>query len=137
MQIIKVNIVVLLVLAMPVLAFSSSRPASSGLFTIESSGTQNVRVVETSAVQRDDELIIAGKVKLVNRHAKGWIAQGHIDVTLIDSNGETLHETTADYSPRVIPRKTNACKSSFRLKVPAVAPVGSVLHLSFHSKSHS
>ncbi len=119
------------------MAFSAARPAQGGLFTIETSGSSTVRVMQTSAVQRGDELIVAGNVKLVNRHTSKWRSQGHIDVVLIDSKGETLYETTANYAPRKIPRKTKSSKSSFRVQIPAEAPIGSVLHLSFHSKSHS
>lgn len=133
----KMNAVVLLVLALPTLAFSASRSASDGLFTIETTGAPTVKVVGTSAVQKGDKLIVAGKVQSTSNLPRKWIAEGHIDVNLNDSNGETLYETTVGYSPKVFSRKTKSKKSSFTLTMPVVAPAGSVLNLSFHSKAHS
>ena len=138
MKMSKKTVMALLFLALP--ACASTHPAliAKDSISIETtSPSSNVRIVETSAVQRASGILVSGKVKRVSTNDKRYIPLGHIDVVLVDRKGVVMYESTTEYSPRIIPKKSIPRESDFSLNVPLVAPQGSSLCLTFHPDSHS
>lgn len=83
---------------------------------------------ETKALQDGAELVVYGKVKKLRGFC---LSPGHVDLTITDSGGKTLHKSSLPYIDRGSRRK-GWYGAGFRVRLPITVPEGSTINLAFH-----
>lgn len=109
----------------------SSPPPPPGAVAVRIIQASAANIVQSSARQEGEVLVVAGKV------ARQWIGnrgvvKGHVDIDVLDASGKTLRSLTTRCSPPVIPNLSNV-QSSFMARIPLLAPDGGVVKVRFHA----
>ena len=89
----------------------------------------NAKITRVNTTPKDDKLIITGKISRVHRYFP--VQSGHIDVVVLDSNGSVIIETTGNYTPKRVNRKTTRA-SQFVVELPSVPENESVIKVAYH-----
>ncbi|MBV5329527.1 MAG: hypothetical protein JZU65_18190 [Chlorobium sp.] len=111
----------------------SSPPAPDSLAT-KILSTSEVQIVQTSARQDGENIVVDGQVRRTVTGGRG-IIKGHIDIGIIDTEGNTIGRVVTNVSPEIIPNR-GVMTSSFTTRIPLVAPQGSVVRVRFHNGPH-
>ena len=106
-------------------------PQSSSPLAVRVLPTAEARIVQTSARQDGEELVVAGRIQRKKVHGR-VIPKGHIDITILDKEGRTMHQTSTRYAPEILPRM-DGVKSSFTVRIPMVAPLGGLVRVKYDS----
>lgn len=119
------------------LACGCSQSRTAGLadhtITYDYSGSQDVFVTRLRSYQDGDSLVVYGKVKR-GPDLCCDDARGHVDIAVLDSDGAVLETVSTFYRPRNIP-KTRTRSSSFKARLPIVAPEGATIHAAYHKSA--
>ncbi len=106
-----------------------------GTLTLEHASSEGYYISKVHVNQVDDGIEISGKVK---RRSYAGIGGGHIDITIINPEGEVLKELSTHYSPRVIPmRRVHTRESGFEVNLSMIPPKGSKIRVALHRPSKS
>jgi len=100
-------------------------------FQIERMPSESVLVSEVHAVRDGNGMWIYGRVKRAADNCCDT-AKGHVDITVVGPEGETVDVVSVRYSPRNIP-KNRSRSSRFRTRLPYVVPSDFPLRISYHS----
>lgn len=119
---------------MPACTARTITPPAPGALAVKILPAVDVRIVQTSARQERGYVIVDGQIKRKKVHARKF-PRGHIDITILDEAGKTIHETFTKYSPDILPR-IDGVKSSFSAKIAVTVPTESLVVVKFHSGPH-
>ena len=109
-------------------------PPPPGTLALKIKSALKVNIVQTSARQEGADVIVEGQVKRKRIAVRDFIT-GHIDIEILDEEGNTIRQVITDCSPKIIP-KFNGMKSSFSTRIPMMAPQGSLVSVKFHNGPH-
>jgi len=129
--------VVLLMISLCFMPACTTKTISSpkpGMLAVKILPALDVQIVQASARQEGDYLMVNGQIKRKKVHARKF-PRGHIDIALLDADGKTIYKTFTKYSPEILPR-LHGVKSYFSAKIAAVPPPGSLVVVKFHSGPH-
>jgi len=101
----------------------------SGNVTILRVPSKQVYLSGVSVVEKNDHVEVSGWVR--KRH--GWIAgDGHVDVAILNPEGETVRKISTGYYPSAIPKRRGR-RSHFKVALP-LGPFekGSAVLVGFH-----
>lgn len=90
-----------------------------------------VHIVQASARQEGDVLVVDGKIQRIWIGNRG-IVKGHVDIDVLDAIGKPIRSITTSCSPSIIPNLSNV-RSSFIARIPLTAPEGGVAKIRFHN----
>lgn len=114
---------------------SSSRPTPvPGALAVIVLPAADVDIIQTSARQDGENIYVDGQIQRKKIHRR-VIAIGHVDISIIDEKGKTLHQIPTRFSPEIIPKK-HGMKSSFAARIPVTPPAGSFISVKFHRDPH-
>lgn len=122
------------IFSLPAFAVSTVPPLAASKLTVKIIPDADVDIVQTTARQDGDNLVIDGFMQRKKVHGR-VIRKGHIDITIRDEQGKTIHATLARVSPEILPRIDGA-KSSFMAQIPVQAPAAGQVRVEFHSGPH-
>jgi hypothetical protein len=127
---------VLLATALPSAAHAATTltPPGGGLLAVKAMAAKDVRIVQTSARQAGEHIIVGGHLQRKKVHGR-VIPKGHVDIAIIDQEGQTIHQTAAQVSPTIIPR-SHGVKASFMAEIPVLLPLGGHVRVKFHNGPH-
>jgi hypothetical protein len=139
MKFVKIISTITLLLAsaliLPACAVSKPEPPPPpDALTLKIMSTFKVDIVQTSARQEGENVIVEGQVKRKRTSARDFVT-GHIDIEILNEEGKALRQVVTDCSPKIIP-KSSGMKSSFSTRIPMIAPQGSLVSVKFHNGSH-
>jgi hypothetical protein len=118
-----------------ILPACAGKPAPPpGMLALKILPSSKVRIIQTSARQEGEHVIVEGQVKRKKRGG-GSIITGHIDIEILNEEGKIMRQVVADCSPKIIP-KFSGMKSSFSYRIPMTAPQGSLVSMKFHNGPH-
>ncbi|MBA3014078.1 MAG: hypothetical protein KKD63_06475 [Proteobacteria bacterium] len=116
-------------------SFQSLPPSSPGSLKVKITPAMDVKITQTSARQDESNVIISGYIQRNQVHGR-LIPKGHIDISIIDDQGDTIHQTSTKYSPEILPR-IHGMKSVFHAQIPKSTPQGSLVVVKFHRGPHN
>lgn len=128
-----IALLVAAILSLPACAAKTMRPLAPGELAVEILPDADIRIVQTTARQDGEAIVVDGQIK--RKLHRRLIGKGHIDIAITDVDGKTIHETFTSYGPEVLPR-AEGLRSSFMVRIPVVAPLGSRVSVRFHSGPH-
>lgn len=129
-----VTLVVVNIFFLPACATTTVPPPAPGTLAVKILPAVDVRIVQTSARQEGEYLVVDGQIKRKKVHARKF-PRGHIDIAILDEDGSTIDKTFTKISPEILPR-IDGMKSTFLARIPLVPPQGSVVRVNFHSGPH-
>lgn len=106
-----------------------------GALTVDIRPASEVHIVQASARQVGEEVIVDGKIQRKKIGGRG-IVKGHVDIDVLDEKGNTLRQVITSCSPQIIP-KLSGVRSSFSAQIPMMAPPESVVRVKFHNGPHA
>jgi len=109
-------------------------PSALGSLTIKILPATDVRMVQVSARQDGENVIVDGQIKRKKIGGRG-VEKGHVDIEIRDEEGRTIQQVVTDISPRIVP-KLSGLRSSFSTKIPIIVPEGSLVSVRFHNGPH-
>lgn len=119
---------------LPACAATTMQRLAPGELTVKILADTQVEIVQTTARQEGKSLIVDGQLHRKKVHGR-LIPKGHVDITIVDEQGKTIHKTFTRVSPEILPRMDGA-RSSFMAEIPVQAPPGSLVRVKFHSGPH-
>lgn len=122
-------------MAMTACAATSKQPLDVGEIAVDILSDSDVTITKAVARQSEDRILIDGKVRRKVAGGRGVI-KGHIDVTLLNSEGQILNQAVAQCEPRIIPSR-GTLTSSFSSQISLPAPKSSLVRLRFHNGPHN
>lgn len=122
------------ILFLPACATRTIPHPAKGTLAMKILPAVDVRIVQASARQDGEYLVVDGQVKRKKVHARKF-PRGHIDIAILDEDGSTIDKTFTRISPEILPR-IDGMKSTFLARIPLVPPQGSVVRVNFHSGPH-
>ncbi len=138
MKLLKLISTVTLIIAsafiLPACTVKPTHPSAPGSLTMKISPATDVHIVKASARQDGENVVVDGQIKRKKIGGRG-IVKGHVDIYIIDKEGETIRKVITDISPRIVP-KFSGMKSTFLIKIPFIAPQGSIVTVMFHNGYH-
>ena len=105
-----------------------------GALTVDIRPASEVHIVQASARQVGEDVIVDGKIQRKKIGGRG-IVKGHVDIDVLDEKGKILRQVVAGCSPQIIP-KLSGVRSSFTARIPMMAPPESVVRVKFHNGPH-
>lgn len=105
-----------------------------GALTVDIQPASEVHIVQASARQVEEDVIVDGKIQRKKIGGRG-IVKGHIDIDVLDETGKILQQAVTGCSPQIIPQLSGV-RSSFTAQVPMTAPPESVVRVTFHNGPH-
>lgn len=105
-----------------------------GALTVDIQPASEVHIVQASARQVGEEVIVDGKIQRKKIGGRG-IVKGHVDIDVLDEKGQTLRQVVTGCSPQIIP-KLSGVRSSFTARIPMTAPPESIVRVTFHNGPH-
>jgi len=116
-------------------AVDKQLPTSApGALTVDIQPASEVHIVQASARQVGEDVIVDGKIQRKKIGGRG-IVKGHVDIDVLDAKGKTLRQVVTGCSPKIIP-KLSGVRSSFTARIPIMAPPESVVRVKFHNGPH-
>lgn len=109
-------------------------PTGPGSLTTNIQQASEVQIVQTSARQDGENVVVYGRVKRKITGGRG-VVKGHIDIKIIDAEGKVIDRVVTSVSPKIVP-KSGGMTSSFTARIPVIAPQGSVISVRFHNGPH-
>lgn len=109
-------------------------PTVSGSLATNIQQASEVQIVQTSARQDGENVVVDGRVKRKVTGGRG-VVKGHIDIKIIDAEGKIIDRVVTGVSPEIIPKR-GGMTSSFTARIPMMAPQGSVVSVRFHNGPH-
>lgn len=131
----KFFIAMVILLAMTSCSATSKKSLGKDEIAVDIISGSNALITQAVARQSEGSILIDGKVRRKVVGGRG-IIKGHVDVTLLNSEGQVLHQTVAECDPRIIPNR-GTLTSSFSTQIPLVVPKGSLVRLRFHNGPHN
>lgn len=90
-------------------------------------------IVQSSAYKEDEGFVVSGRI------SKGTLSTrsigGHLDILIETPNAEVFAKLQADLRRMPAARRAGN-PASFFLKLPALPPSGSKIHLTYHTVDH-
>lgn len=114
---------------------TSKRPLNTDEFTIDILSDSNVAITQAVAKQSEGSVLIDGKVRRKVARGRG-VVKGYVEVTLLNNEGQILHQTVAECDPQIIPNR-GTLTSSFSAQIPVIAAKDSLVRLKFRTGPHS
>lgn len=120
----------LIVIGMALVGCVSSRVnlVDENIVAVERVDSEMNCIYSPHVFQNGDQLVISGRVKCPN--FRGFNG-GHIDIAILNGEGEILESLSTFHYPRNIPRKGGR-ESRFHINLPLTPPEGTVVRLAFH-----
>lgn len=94
-----------------------------------SPAASNARIISIKVEEEKGKLFISGDVRRKQRFLH--VSPGHIDVAVINSNGEVIIETTGSYSPKMV-HKGSRRASRFKIELQKIPAKDSVINIAYH-----
>jgi len=126
----KIKIIfVLIVIIMLGCASKKIDLVKNGIVSVEKIYTKGIYISQVSIYQDNNDLIISGWVKRGNISSVG---SGHINIIIIDPNGQIVKQLSTYYVPRMIHRKGKK-RSFFKVRLPdTFLSPGSKIRVVYH-----
>ena len=109
-------------------------PTAPGSLTTHIQQASEVQIVQTSARQEGENVVVDGRVKRKVTGGRG-VVKGHIDLKIMDAEGKVIEQVVTRVSPEIIPQR-GGMTSSFTARIAMMAPRGSVVSVRFHNGPH-
>jgi len=110
--------------------FANTEMKDSGYkINVVNKANSNAKIIRPSVQTRNGNMWLTGKLKRQNRHQR--VPFGHIDVSIVGSNGVIIVDHSVAYSPSRVHKEIRKA-SHFALELASAPPKGSVISLSYH-----
>lgn len=106
--------------------------ADAGKVTVEAIDSQRTEVANVRVYEEAGEVIVTGKLR-----RKGFFTyagEGHVDITIVGSDGQTIQQVSHMYAPHHITRFQSG---SFKVRIPGDLPEKSTIRVAHHPGHHS
>ena len=107
---------------------------SNGTVTLERVPTKGLYVSSAEVFQKGEDVIVSGRVTCRNRNQSS--VMGHIDITLLSSDGKVIKQTYSSHAPKRIPNTRNM-SASFTKSLGVMPPKNSIIRVKYHKERNS
>lgn len=120
-----------LVIAALLTACSALQPTldERGVVKIDARGTSSISIVDAHAYQDGQELVVGGDAEFPISNRDG-IFDGHVDVIVIEPDGNTLAHHDIKITPRRIPKSIGR-RAFFVTRFQVIPPAGTTIRISY------
>lgn len=130
-----ISTIILTIVCAGILTACAAKPSTTpGTLPVKILPAPEVQFIQTSARQEGENVFVKGQVKRTVTGGRSTIA-GHVDIEIINKEGEIICLVVTSYSPKNIP-EINGMTSSFTTLIPVSPPQDSFVSVKFHNGHH-